>query len=369
MKPRIAIMGTGMIASGVFAQGIPGFVSAMDSLSKNADIIFYSFAPLGKRSIPPFIKTRYLPAGLHQRIQYLLLAIAFLWDHRRKGFAVIHAQSPFPAGVLAIRLSKLCSIKCVISLHAGETVSLKSHQFGDLLKPGMLSLTRKVCNQADVLTTMSTYQATITRENLKLERPIEILPRGVAIPGGVLPAKLIKETLRIIYIANYHPIKNPEMLITAFKLISSQRTSTLTIVGDRYDTRFFQRVMDSGLADCVEFKGALPHQQALEELSDAHLLLCTSLYEALPMVAMEAMASGVAICGTHVGILADTSEQCCLTVSPGDYRSLASKVLSLTSDQQLYDDMRRRAFAWVKQHEMGTYVQRLLHLYGISGSR
>lgn len=366
MKPRIAIIGTGMIASGVFAQGIPAFVKALEYLSTHVDIYFYSFAPLDKRRIPSFIRARYLPAGLHQRIQYFLLAAAFLSDHWRKKFVVIHAQSPFPAGVLATRLSKLCSIKCVLTLHAGESVSLKPHQFGDLLKPGMLHLTRKVCQQADILTTMSTYQATITRENLKLDRAIEILPRGVEIPEGALPAKQVKETLRIIYIANYHPVKDPEMLIAAIKLISSQWACTLTIVGDRYDARFFQRIIDSGLADCVELKGAMPHEQTLKELSSAHLLLCTSLYEALPMVAMEAMASGVAVCGTHVGILADTAGQCCLTVSPGDYRALASRVLSLIGDQELYDSLRRRAFEWVKQHEMSAYVQRLLLLYGIA---
>ncbi len=64
------------------------------------------------------------------------------------------------------------------------------------------------------------------------------------------------------------------------------------------------------------------------------------------------MASGTVVCGTNVGIISDLKNCCCVAVEVKDYQKLASKVLKLVENKDHYLELQRKAYQWVKEHDL-----------------
>ena len=102
----------------------------------------------------------------------------------------------------------------------------------------------------------------------------------------------------------------------------------------------------------------------MTELFDTtHILLHTSRFEGLPMVALEAMAHGVLICGTHVGVMADFSGKYCLTVPPGDFNALADTVTNIVKDEARYHELCEQAYAFILTRDLQWYADELEKIY------
>jgi len=91
----------------------------------------------------------------------------------------------------------------------------------------------------------------------------------------------------------------------------------------------------ANLGVAVEFRGAVSNMAAIYR--EADILLLTSDHEGTPNVALEAMASGLAVVATRVGGMPDVIEDGktgCL-VDGGDELSMARRVLALIEDRRL----------------------------------
>jgi glycosyltransferase involved in cell wall biosynthesis len=117
------------------------------------------------------------------------------------------------------------------------------------------------------------------------------------------------------------------------------------------------------LNERITFIGALQNDKLSEIFATCHILLHTSRFEGLPMVALEAMAHGVLICGTHVGVMADFSGKYCLTVPPGDFTGLAEIVVDVVRDERRYQALCEQAYSFIKTRDLHWYVTELEKIY------
>ncbi len=76
----------------------------------------------------------------------------------------------------------------------------------------------------------------------------------------------------------------------------------------------------------------------------------------------EAMASGVVVCGTNVGILADLGEQFGVIAPPKDDSGLASRILNLIEDEARYLRITQNAYQWITQ-ENGAWASENYRLF------
>jgi hypothetical protein len=130
---NIAFIGVGML-SGDSCQGIPAFITSVRELTKTNDVTVYSFVRVDPRNSP--VRVRYIPSQrIPQKLQFIFLTLLFILDHLRKKYNVIHAQSPFPGGHMALFLHRLLGVPWILSFHAGEASRLSDVPFGDLLNP------------------------------------------------------------------------------------------------------------------------------------------------------------------------------------------------------------------------------------------
>lgn len=350
-----------MVGSGVLDQGIPVMAKTLQKLSESVDITVYSFIPIARSKVPGMIRIRYAPSFLPGFLKFYWLYLLFCLDHVRRKYDCIHAQSPFPAGKLALKINALFHVHWTTSVHAGEIAELPDQHFGDWRKVHLKNITRQVCEKSDQLVFMSNWQARDLGRNLGMQRKICILPRGVGV--SKLPEKKLSSPVQLLYVGFYHPIKNQEMLLEVLKILSKKLPCELKIVGANYGDEFKAMISNLNLDNIVTIVGVRPYDEMKKYYEHADFLLHTSWFEGLPMVAIEAMAHGAVVCGTQVGIMADLSGDCCVTVPTGDAEGMAKAVQGLVENPVRYEALRLCGHAWAKDHDLNWHVGELIKLY------
>jgi len=362
MKKNVAVIGVGIVGTGKHGQGIPAFVAALRALSAEYRITVYSFIPVDKNKVPETIRVRCVPSqSMSMRMRYVYLGLLFALDHLRRRFHLIHAQSPVPAGLMARYLQKFFAIRWLLSFHATEAALIPERSFGDLMNASLARHSRQIVNHADLIMTMSSFQAKDVEKNLGASKSIRVLPRGIEVPP--LKPKDLASPLLIVHISQYQPVKDHETLLKTFAAINRQINATFTVIGDNYEDAFQHQCEIFAPGVSIHVHGALRRERVREEIEIAHVLLHTSIYEGLPMVAFEAMAYGTIACGTRVGSFLDFPSTCCITAAVGDHEALAREIVSLAGDPDKFQRIRTAAHRWVSEHDINWYLSELKNIY------
>jgi len=369
-RKNIAILGTGIIGAGPLDQGIPAMVNALAKLLETHSITLYSFIPINKTKAPEGIRVRCVTnKNINLKLKYISLFLQFSIDHFFNKFDVVHAQSPYPAGIMSIWLNKFFRIPWILFLDASETIGLPEIPFGDLLNPRLRKAAFEVCSKTKIIVALTQFHADQTRQHMKLDREILVLHRGVS--SYSYTEKSLTYPIQFLHISYYHPIKDYVTLFKTFAILHNQFPCELVVLGDGYSANVKELIDSLGIGDKIKFLKPIPNENLNELFSKTHILLHTSIYESQGMVALEAMAHGVVVCGTHVGILADLSEKYCVAVPIGNYQLLAEEVMKIINDESQYHHLKMQAYSWVSGRDLQWYASELEKIYfkGIQANR
>jgi glycogen synthase len=161
-------------------------------------------------------------------------------------------------------------------------------------------------------------------------------------------AESTPESMRLLYVGQVTRHKGVHTAVEAMKLISEQekfKAATLTIVGGPdYEGRIARLVSSLGLNDRVRFTGMVARERLPELYREHDILVFPSVWdEPFSITVLEAMASGLAVVGTHTGgspeILVD--EVNALIFPKEDARECARLIVRLLEDPQLFESIRR----------------------------
>jgi len=111
------------------------------------------------------------------------------------------------------------------------------------------------------------------------------------------------ETLNLIYIGSFIPIKGVEYLIYAIKKLIRSYNIKLKLIGTGpLEDKLRSMIEKLNLSESVFFLGYInSEEKLLEILKESDIIVIPSLYESFGRVILEAWASGVAIVATDVG--------------------------------------------------------------------
>jgi len=350
---RIAIIVPGGIGNGKFLQGVPSMVNLIERLSQDFEIVVYSLIKTEIKEVSKNYKLKSIPTSITSPswVKVLLLLPLFLKDHLINKYDLVHAFWALPAGLFAVKLSKLFKIPCIVTLQGGETANLPEINYGNILNEKSKKKTLEVCSKANKLVVLTNFQLTQLRLLGVHRDDIDIIPYGAEEKHFLFDkAKNFAEPYKFIHVANLTEVKDQVTLLKVFKLLSERITCRLTMIGDDFFEGKIQKlVQELGLKN-VLFVDAVPHQELSKYMSDSHFMLHTSLHEAQAVVINEAMSSGVIVCGSRVGLLYDLTNDFCISVDCGDYITLAEKILELISDKERIEKMRISAYDWSVNH-------------------
>jgi glycosyltransferase involved in cell wall biosynthesis len=156
----------------------------------------------------------------------------------------------------------------------------------------------------------------------------------------------------ITTIGTLHEVKGQVHLVeTCRRLVEQGLDVTCQLIGDGPDRPMLaDRIRAAGLGDRVELVGALPADEIAARLRATDVVVVPSVLsrdgrrEGIPVVLMEAMASGVAVVASRLSGIPELVEHevSGLLVEPGDAAGLAAAIARLHDDPALRQRLGRR---------------------------
>jgi glycosyltransferase involved in cell wall biosynthesis len=351
-KPRIAMIAMGVIGGGVDGKGIPAVTEMIHHISKEFDIVYYSFQRVDVNILPSIKVKQVLPGKLPGRLKYLLLGLQIITDHLFDPYQFLYSIAVFPTGRMAVRIGKIIRRPVIVQLLALEAAALKDIQYGNLVSPFLTRISQWVCREADEVIVLSQYQNDIAKRSLPTTRDFTVIPLSIDCDKFQYNHRDVSYPVKFIHVSYYHPVKDQATLFRAFAKIASVIDCELTVIGNGFDNaRVRGMLKDLNILHRVFFKGQVMNKDLPVYFSAAHLMLHTSLYESECIVALEAMASGIPVCSTRVGILADLGDESAVLVPPGDAEALAENTIELINNPLRYSTIQQKAYEWIIAHD------------------
>lgn len=344
-KKRLAFLGGG-------AHTIPSYRALLEQLAKEYAVTIYFEFFMDIKDAPYEVKTVRSNLNHFRSREFRFFWLVFS-DFLKRRFDVIHCHSTFPSGLCGILLSKLFKVPVVVSLDAAEASALPDIGFGDLLNPRRRRINKWVIEQADVVISLTDFSKNEVMKNLDINRTIEVIPRGIDLTKFSFKERRFDRPLTFLNVAYLNEIKDQATLLKAFAIIRSKIECRLVQIGKDYAHGKFQLLaQELDIETHIEFIGFVPNDLLPGYYREADILLHTSRFESQAVVVNEALASGLLVCGTAVGLLADLSDICCTTVPPQDAEELAKKVIRLIEDESKIREMISNGNSWVRKHDL-----------------
>lgn len=195
---------------------------------------------------------------------------------------------------------------------------------------------------------------------------LELDPEKImVIPNGVDNSKfrnISQDKIwgRIIYVGRLVPHKHVEMLVDAFYEVKDKvPEAELHIIGsgpsmDQIKSRA------AGLKDCF-IHGFLPDDRMIDLLKSSWLFVLPSEREGSGIVALEAMAAGLPFVTADYpdnGAKKLANSKCGLAVNPTSH-ALASSILRLLNDEDMWKDMSNKALCLSKEYDWDVVAERM----------
>jgi glycosyltransferase involved in cell wall biosynthesis len=359
---RIAIIIPGGIGTGQNNIGVPVLEQLVKLLSEEFDIAVFSLFKINKDYVPQgFQLIEINSSNIVTRI--LKFFFAFVRLHREKRFHVVHGFWAYPSGFLAVLSGKIFSIKSIVSVLGGDAIALPQIHYGQLRKWLPRQLVLGTLNRADEVICLTNYLFKNLKSAGLQRKEVKIIPWGIDTSLFKFYEKPISHPIRFLHIANLSPVKDQITLLRAFKIISDQIPSILTVIGEGVLERAIKALtLELNLQNKIIFKGLMPYVELPPQYQLADILLHTSLSEGQSEVVTEAMSSGVVVCGTRVGLLFDLPE-CCISVPVGDYKELAHQIIRLLNEPTRIVEVRNNAKRWATGHSIDWTISKLKELY------
>ncbi len=277
---------------------------------------------------------------LFREPQYLLsLANKVVQVAREFRLDVIHAHYAVPHATAALLAKQVLAStssatpKLVATLH-GTDITLVGND------PSYSEIVAYSIEQSDVVTAVSESLKDDTRKELRVTRPIRVIPNFL--DPGVHRRQSLPELRRryadddtrlVIHVSNFRPVKRIDLVMETFDRIRRDVPSRLLLVGDGPELSTAYRLgRQLGITHLVDVLGAQEEVMPLMSIADVFLL--PSALESFGLAALEAMACELPVVSTRVGGLPEVVEDGVTGFlhDPEDVAGMAETAIALLRD-------------------------------------
>ncbi|MVM30914.1 glycosyltransferase [Spirosoma sp. HMF4905] len=364
-KKRIAIIIYGGVGVGIGSEGVICLVNLCERIAQEYDLTVFSMVRIDAGYQPKGYQLIGTPFGEKRSALVRMAYIGFklIQQHAQKPYAIVHAFWAYPAGLLALLMGKRLGIKTAVTFMGGEVANLPTINYGLYRSSLKKKIIQQIAKRVDVVIALTQHHAQKLTEKLAIKKLV-VIPFGVDLAQFSIVSKPVCPPYQFLYLGNINRVKDIPTLLSTFQKISQTVDATLDIVGlDTLHGEMQALASQLAISDKVHFHGYQRNHQLRNWLAKAHILLHTSLWESQAVVVNEAIASGVVVCGTRVGLIADLENIITVVAPVGDAEDLAHKVLQLLANTDQYKQLRSNGIAWSQNHDLSTQYQHYSNLY------
>jgi glycosyltransferase involved in cell wall biosynthesis len=266
---------------------------------------------------------------------YFLEAVPIWRQIRRAGLPHVHAHFTSPAADVAMVIAELGNGS------DGPSWSFSAHG-ADIQETDQARLTDKIRSAQHVVCVSDYGRSQLMAISDSAQWPkITVVHCGV--DTGAFPVRPGERRdgrpVRILNVGRLVAVKAQAVLLEAIALVRRQGVDVkATIVGDgplRASLPETARAL--GIEDSVDFPGSVGQDDIAAYYRNADLFCLPSLREGVPVVLMEAMASGVPVIASRIMGIPELveDEATGLLVAPGRADLLAEAIIRLARDHEL----------------------------------
>lgn len=264
-------------------------------------------------------------SGLYQFF-YFAEAVVLADELKRRG--VVHLHNHFG--------DSSCSVAVLASTLAEIPYSFTEHGPAIFFEAKRWHLDKKIA-RAKFVVAISHF----CRSQLMLFSKPEHWGKIAIVHCGVHPDRYKPGTpalsgKEIVYVGRLEPVKGLLVLLEAVASLQARHPDMhLTVVGDGSSRPAIEaEARRLGLGDAVDFVGYKTQGEVADLLANGDMLVLPSFAEGVPVVLMEAMASGKPVIATRIAGVQELVQDGVngFTVPPGDSASLANRLEQLFAD-------------------------------------
>jgi glycosyltransferase involved in cell wall biosynthesis len=217
---------------------------------------------------------------------------------------VIHAHFAVPTGAVAWVAHQITGVPYVLTAHLGDVPGGVPEQTGNLFRV-VQPFTVPIWKSAAGVTAVSSFVAGLAKQAYGLTP--EVILNGMTLPAP--PVLESHATVQLLMVGRMSVQKNPLCTVHALGLLK-EIPWHCTILGDGPLLDEAKAESEKlGVLSRIDFRGWASAADVASAMKNSDILLMPSLSEGLPMVAIEALANGLAIAGSRIGGLADVARE------------------------------------------------------------
>ena len=218
---------------------------------------------------------------------------------------VIHAHTLYSDGAIAYKLKEQLGIPYVVSVRSTDINIFEKYRFD-------LSHYRNcILKEASKVIFISPSYKNKLLNLLPISIRREVNSKSLVIPNGIdeefffdTPVKNNPKdnTLRILYVGDFRPLKNVPNLIKAVDILKDKIPVRLTIVGSggEYEDNVLENIRAKNLLEIVDLKGRVTNKAKLKKIYSEHdVFAMVSKPETFGLVYIEALSQGTPIIYTE----------------------------------------------------------------------
>ena len=277
-------------------------------------------------------------------------------------YAIPHASAAFSAQ--QILKTKNIDLPFITTLHGTDITLLgKDKSFQPVIEFAI--------NQSDAVTAVSESLKEETYKFFDIKKNIEVIPNFID-PNLYRFAEDIelrarfaeKNEVIITHISNFRKVKRMDDVIRIFEGVQKQLSAKLLMVGDGPELHQAKNLTrELGISEKVFFLGKSKRIEQITSISDVFLL--PSEKESFGLVALEAMASGVAVVSSNVGGLPEVNKDGVTGFlnEVGDIEGMIASVLTILNDKDTLDRFKANALEHSQKFDLNKIVPVYENLY------
>ncbi|MCJ7716358.1 MAG: glycosyltransferase family 4 protein [Anaerolineales bacterium] len=246
-------------------------------------------------------------ANMVAMVSYIIISIFrgfFLCMNWRPD--VIHVHFAVPAGPISWVLSKLTGIPYVLTVHLGDIpggTPDKTDKWFRFIQP----FTYPIWKHAEQVIAVSQFSRSLAQKHYPV--PIKVIHNGVDIRKFKPEQNIVHDPTQIIFAGRFVPQKNPILVIRILADLADYSWE-LTMLGDGpLYKETIQEIKKHGLEDRIKTPGWVNPEVVKKEFEKSDILFLPSKSEGLPVVGVQALASGLAFMVSDIGGFGDIVEQ------------------------------------------------------------
>ena len=271
---------------------------------------------------------------------------------------ILHVHYAIPHASAAVNAKQILAtygiyIPIVTTLHGTDITLLgKDKSFKPVIEYAI--------NQSDAVTAVSEDLKEETLLNFKIKGEIKVIPNFIDMSlykqerNQLLRDKFAKkEEAILVHISNFRKVKRVQDVVKIFEKVNKQVPSKLLMIGDGPERlKAEQLCRKLGIAKHVRFLGKL---KVIEKfLCIADIFVLPSETESFGLVALEAMASRVAVISTNSGGLPEVNidGKTGYLSDVGDVNKMANDTIDLLKDADKLNQFKNNALAHAKTFDL-----------------